>query len=215
MNERYGILGCVVAVALVGGCDEAEDSRDYGAACAGGKCDNADEPPECAGGKCDDAGDTDTGGDDSDSSDGQATGATPDDGHCPSDENLIEMAREQLYLVSVEYENVKWEPGRVESFQDLDQDGVKERLVFPGGVEGKNEDRVLYLSRGRQCADDFAGTFWGYDLTVNAKKDRTDDVLDLLDRTIQDCERFTTYYVYSGGRFVVDDSWDNGEVCED
>ena len=201
--KRIGTLSCVVVAALLGACDEGEDGRDDGAACAGGKCDNADEPPQCVDGKCDDA-DTDTGGDDE---------AEPQS--CPDDDMMMEIARAHVRNNVADPDVLQFSTGRVVAFGDLDDDGDKERLVFPGdGTPGGNETMVLYLSRDSGCADQFAGEFYGDSIAVS--DDRTNGARDLLVEVVaEECLFVGDVYAFDGEQYKLVESGELNDICDE
>ena len=206
MNRRYGTWSCVALLALLGGCDEADDGRDYTAACAGGKCDDVDEP-QCVGGKCDDAdGDTDMG-------DGNSGEDPAKEQSCPGDEILIELARTQLnddLSADLVFQN-----GRVKAFQDLDGDGVQESLVFPGSRDDDaNEHQLLYLSQGRGCPAHHAGSFFGDKISIRGG--RTNGALDIVEEVLEgSCVYVGNFYEFDGDRYQYYDSVEFGDTCDD
>ena len=210
-SKRYGVLSWVVVAGLVMGCDEPEDNQDYEAACAGGKCDEA-EPPQCLTGKCDDAfGDTD----------GDA-----EEFSCPDDEEMVKQARGYLVQRSPEFGEVEWKPGRVEALEDLDDDGVPERLVFPGSGERStdldllitehNEDRILYMSKGSACAEHFAGAFFGFDLEISVTQQRINGALEVAEHVLDDTCNLRAYFShYNGDQYELYTSQYLGFACEE
>ena len=194
-NNRYGILSCVMLAALLGACDEAEDDRpSAGPSCVGSKCDNAN---------------VDTDGSD-DAGEGEAEEWT-----CPDDDALIELARAEVRKNAPGPAEPSFKAGRVKAFEDLDDDGQPERLVFPGlGNEHENESMVLYLSQGSDCADELVGSFNGIGLQVGA--DQTQGVRDVIEELLEDeCILVANFYEFIDGKYEFAEDHNLEDLCAD
>jgi hypothetical protein len=166
---------------------------------AGGCDEGTTEPTSsgCQGGKCD----ANTGGD-----------ATLE---CPSDDELLEQARQAVQVVFDLEEDDFFSEGAHEIMEDLDGDGVEEHLVWTGsGGATANGDMVLFLSQGGGCADRVAGVFNGVGLSPSEDGKVTNGARDLEQAGKSSaCEVSITNFSFDGEAYRANGQEETIDLC--